>query len=41
MIYRRVGYSDIQESWLDDIRGELVIVIYRRVGYSDIQESWL
>ena len=20
MIYRRVGYSDIQESWLDDIQ---------------------
>ena len=40
MIYRRVGYSDIQESWLDDIQESwlddiqerLVIVIYMRVG---------
>ena len=32
MIYRRVGYSYIQESWLDDIQE-------RWLG--DIQESWL
>ena len=32
MIYRRVGYSHIQESWLDDIQE-------RWLG--DIQESWL
>ena len=32
MIYRRVGYSDIQESWLDDIQERLL---------DDTQESWL
>ena len=32
MIYRRVGYSDIQESWLDDIQERWL---------DDIQESWL
>ena len=32
MIYRRVGYSDIQESWLDDIQESWL---------DDVQESWL
>ena len=32
MINRRVGYSDIQESWLDDIQERWL---------DDIQESWL
>ena len=32
MIYRRIGYSDIQESWLDDIQERLL---------DDTQESWL
>ena len=31
MIHRRVGYSDIQESWLDDIQESWL---------DDIQESW-
>ena len=32
MIYRRVGYSDIQERWLDDLQESWL---------DDIQESWL